>query len=313
MSIPYPIKEQVSKSHNVLRLEKCNKHQCDRCDLGYILKEYVRPMMQLLTNDISEYNMQLLTTKCLNTSVMLMFFLLGPVKGISKANKCDSNRVKEMHKNGLVTNTQVTSQMMSTILRKGRKYRQLYYILMNDAEFPYPQSNQNAFFPGHVFIIEKVPSQNEPYFYFYQSYINEYDLKGHVAKHNDTLKMTYQEVAELLKKIHYIIHNGVWDEDCVRYWKDFTYVDTSNILGSITKDNLFICCVSSKVTTCIDRIRKYASTKLKYVSSLKDEEMGKIYGSPHLYDSRERKLTNFEVKVSLESMINDMIRYKNNI
>jgi hypothetical protein len=38
------------------------------------------------------------------------------------------------------------------------------------------------FFPGHVFILEKIPSKDEPYFYFYQSYINNYDLKDHIKK-----------------------------------------------------------------------------------------------------------------------------------
>jgi hypothetical protein len=41
---------------------------------------------------------------------------------------------------------------------------------------------KNPAFPGHVFILEKIPSKMSHISIFYQSYINNYDLKDHIKK-----------------------------------------------------------------------------------------------------------------------------------
>jgi hypothetical protein len=301
------------KNTNVYSLDRCTKRACPRCDIGYILKEYVKPLMQLLTNDIREYNMQLLTTKCLNTAVMLMIFMLGTKKGIAKAERCDANFMMSEHMNGRMKNSDMLAFMQKKLLRRGTKYRELFYILMNDNKFPYPSSSEHAFFPGHVFILEKIPGSPEPFFYFYQSYINAYDFKGHVEHQGNTLKKSYSDVARMFSQIQYIINAGVWDDHCVEYWKEFTFVDTSGIKGSLTKDKLFICCSVSRVTSCIEHINSYVQRKMQTFKHMKAEKLGEVFGNEDYYDDRQKPLTNFEMKVSLEKISNDILRYKNNL
>lgn len=294
-------------------LDRCTRKVCPRCDIGYILKEYVKPLMQLLTNDIREYNMQLLTTKCLNTAVMLMIFMLGAKRGIAKAERCDANFMMTEHMNGRMKNSSMLSYMQRKLLRRGTKFRELYYILMNDNQFPYPNSSEQAFFPGHVFILEKIPGDPEPMYYFYQSYINAYDFKGHVENHGNTLKKSYADVQKMFSQIQYIVQNGVWDDKCVEYWKDFTYVDTSSIKGSITQGKLFICCSVARVTWCIEHIQSYVNTNLRRFKRMSADELGRVFGNSNYYNSRQTPLTNFEIKVSLEKISNDILRYKNNL
>lgn len=37
----------------------CIHDQCKRCDIGYLIKDYMKPLMQALTVQIREYNMRL--------------------------------------------------------------------------------------------------------------------------------------------------------------------------------------------------------------------------------------------------------------
>ena len=84
---------------NQLSLGNCTKERCLRCDFGYILKDFVKPIMQCLTNDIKDYYMRLLVTKCLNQSVLMAYFMLGK-KGIKLADACDTTKVQQRHEAG---------------------------------------------------------------------------------------------------------------------------------------------------------------------------------------------------------------------
>lgn len=73
------------------------------CDLGYVIQHHIPALMQLLTNELKEYNMQLITTKCLNTAVMMWYLFLGEQSSLpfpmtdslpsDTKKKCDSPRV----------------------------------------------------------------------------------------------------------------------------------------------------------------------------------------------------------------------------
>lgn len=307
-----------------LYLDRCTKDRCMQCDIGYIISRYITPLMQCLTNDIKDYNMGLLTTKCLNTAVMIMFFMLG-ARGLQKASTCDSRLVIQKHTNSNVTkretNKDVYSKMRAKILRKKASSRELYYILMNDNSFPYPAAlnKEDAFFPGHVFILEKIPGNPEPFYYMYQSYINEYDLNGHLERHKKTLRMTYAETKALMSKIGYIV--GVtrdyarprpltWDENCVQFWKDFTFVDTSDILGSITENHLFICCASSKVKGCVKNIEKYVTDKEREVREKAQSQPDEKYGDMSMYYKKELALSNIEMHTRLRQLLKDIADHK---
>lgn len=304
----------TNTSRNIYSLNSCSKQQCNVCDIGYIIAKYVVPLMQCLTNDIKEYNMQMITTKCLNTAVMFMFFLLG-TKGLAHANYCDSRAMFDRHKRGEDNNNVILAKMKQHILRKNSKYRYVYYILMNDSYFPYPDKNkENAFFPGHVFIIEKFPNrQGDPYYHIYQSYINQYDLKGHIKNNHNSLRMTYDDVAGLMDNLTYILNAETWNQHCVEHWYKFTSVKTDNIIGSITKGNLFICCTHSKVKTCVENIETYVQNKLSKLNVSPLSVHANTFGNKELYhQSRERPLSNAEMYDQLSSLLRDIEQNKKN-
>jgi len=301
------------ETSNTLQLSCKTAQKCRRCDIVYIIIHYITPLMQCVTNDIKDYHMQLITTKCLNTAVMLMFFLLGR-KGISHANYCDSRDMVERHKKGTDNKKEIITRMQRVILSPHVKNRYIYYILMNDAEFPHP-THGSVFFPGHVFLIERSyeDSRGIVHFNIYQSYINKYTLKEYYQQMNNTLRVKFVDIQRLLQKIKYILFANTWDVLCVKYWKDFTHVDTSNLLGAKHKDHLFICFSHEKLTTCIDNISKYAQDKLTDLEQSKASPTD-TYGDSSLYRKDQAKpLSNQEMKHSLQNILKDINKNKNRI
>lgn len=297
------------------KLNICSKEKCyGRCDMAYIIVKYIKPLLQNLSNDIREYNMQLITTKCLNTAVMMLYFMLGQ-KGLVHSDHCDSRAVINRHSNGIDTNENILKDMKTSILRKKGKYRQLYYILMNDNYFPYlnDPNKPDAFFPGHVFILEKIPENYKKgkYSYnLYQSYINQYDLKGYLEKNDYTFKMNFNQVENLLDKITYILNANYWDNKCIKYWNDFTKVDTSNIYGSNHRGKLFICCAKARIDKCIDNIKKYTKSKLDRLILLDPKYDNDIYGNKDFYSGRVDALTNKQMKEELKNILFDIKKNK---
>lgn len=290
----------------------CTNDSCKKCDLAYIIANYVTPLMQCLTNDIKDFNMQLITTKCLNTAVMLMFFLLGK-KGLKRAHHCDSSKVYQRYVSGTSDNNTTISQMRKNILNKSVKNRYIYYILMNDGYFPHPEGNK--YFPGHVFILEKIPAtENQPLFFnVYQSYINQYDLKGYLHHRDNTFQYSHDQVKTLLSRLQYILNTDKWDDKCIMYWKDFTHVDTETLRGSSPKQTLSICFTYDKVFNCIENIEKYAIKKLSETATKKSTKRKDIYGNKSVYSNRAQPLTVDEMQNKLTNIIYDIHKMKNNI
>lgn len=277
----------------------CKK--CQRCDLVYILKDYVKPIMQLLTVDIKEYNMRLLTTKCLNTGLMIMYFMLGK-NGIKLASQCDTHVVIKKHKEGIDNNNDVIYNLNNDILSKKHKQRYLYYILLTDGYFSKPDQEDTIFFPGHVFLLEKTPNQDGSYsFQVYQSYINKYDIKGHFENNNNSVTMTYAQVKNLLEKINYILTSNTWDDKCIKYWKDFTFVDTTNLKGTNSKNAFFICYRRATVKTCLGNIKSYIKEKLKILSQMKDKH--NIYGDMDKFDLSQNPLNVSQLTTQVQNLL----------
>lgn len=297
---------QTYGSNIKLPLQKCtSKQKCKRCDVVYIMINYVVPLMQCLTNDLREYNMQLITSKCLNSAVAIMFFFLGK-KGLKHAQYCDSNALVTRAKDGIQDNVSVFAKMRSSLLHKNIKSRYVNYILFNDGYFPL--GDGQIYFPGHVFIVEKVPSSNgrEPSYNLYQSYINKYDLKGYYEQNKNTFKYTYQQMKNLLEKLNYILNAPHWDAQCVRYWKDFTFVDTINIQGAVHQGKLFVCFSHDKLVKCVENIEKYTKDKLKDIKNYPHKH--EIYGKAEYYksDNGIKPLSYAEMQNNLHSILHDI-------
>lgn len=286
-----------NKEPRVLSVSKCTKFNCPRCDFGYILRYYVKPIMQALTNDIPSYYMQLRVSKCLNQAVLMAFFMLGK-RGIKIADYCDTTLVQKRHQDGQDDNAILMERLRRNILHKACHYRQLYYILMTDASFPH-EDGKGRHFPGHVFIIEKIPGKPLPIYYFHQAYINAYDYNGHIKRNNGSLSLTWEQVKQMMGQIHYILMNPTWDEHSVKYWKQITFVNTSNMLGAQSGGKMFLCFRKAKLTDCIGRLEKYTHKKLAEIHKLPISHMDKIYGDESAYDADQKPLTVRQMRHSL--------------
>lgn len=291
-----------------------NATECQRCDIGYVLKNYVTPLMQTLTNDVQEYNMKLKTTKCLNTAVMLAIFMLGRQKALKVANYCDTELTRKRYRDGIETPHTVLDGLVTDVMEKRHKQRYFYYILLTDGYFTIEGSEEKKFFPGHVFILEKIPQKDnsEPYFYFYQSYINQYDLKGHVEKNNKSLKISYKRACEIVSGLAYLFTVEHWDANCVKIWKMITFVDTTDLIGSKCKNNYFVCYKKEKVTKCLEHIDQYTTEKIKELSFVTKDpsKVNLTYGEPSMYDSPTKPLSNGELYQKLTSLKSYIQRHK---
>lgn len=281
---------------------KCTK----TCNIGFIIRHHVKCIMQLLTNDIPQFNIRLQTTKCLNTAVMLMQFLLGK-KGLQIVDACDTRDVIERHKSGVENNDVILHELKKQIFSTREKSRTLYYILLSDGYFPGKDVNNDdiqKYFPGHVFILEKIynVSTKQHIFYFYQSYINKYTLTEHIEM-NKGLKISRKRAEELLDDLSSILKSPTWNNDNVKKWYDITFVDSSDFLETKSHQQFYLCFRKAKTTDCLDKLKKYLNKKHKIISKISSSERDVIYGNEQLYDKSIKPLTNKQILIEIESLL----------
>lgn len=241
------------------------RDSCIKCDIGIILRQYLQPLLQLLQKDPELKDFDLSdTTKCLNTSLLLMVFMAGKKKGMDIVNQCDTVAVADRHKQGHDNNRTIMQLYSRRILTNNFSRRHLYYILLTDGWFKKRDGGDPVYFPGHVFILEKIRDQEtkQPLYFLYQSYINQYDLNGHFIRMNGSNKISQESVSQLLNRLSYIISNKTWDQTCYEYWKGFTNVETPEFLDTVTNNEIFICIRSTPLTTCMKNIEAYIKDRL---------------------------------------------------
>lgn len=267
---------------------------CKRCDIGYLIKDHMTCIVQLLTNDLPEYNFRLQTTKCLNTAVLLMNFLLGK-QGLKMADSCDTKKVIERHQSGKETNAVIIDALRKQLMSTREKSRTLYYVLLSDGYFP--KADTSVYFPGHVFVLEKVwdAAHQTHFYYFYQSYINQYTLNGHIER-NKGLQISKQRVQHLIKDVETVLMSRTWTEENVKRWFDLTFTDSVNFKDSQSNGKFFLCFRKARVTTCLGRLEKYLTQKLVALRKMekmeKMENLDDVYGNASLYDQNAIPLSN---------------------
>lgn len=279
------------------------KSKCQRCDLGYIIQDHITALMQLLTNDIPEMNFRLQTTKCLNTAVMLLFFIVGSKRALKMAQSCDTHTVITRHKNGLDNNIEVLQELKKQMFSATEKSRTIYYVLLTDGYFPAADLTKGTvYFPGHVFILEKLwdEERKEHYFYFYQSYINQYTLKGHIEKNNG-FAISSGRAKELYKDVEQVLTSDRWDEKSMMKWFDLTFATTQHFANSTSRQNFFICFRKAKTNICLKNINIYLQQKLRQLKTIKDKEA--IYGDTSLYLDKTMALTTNEMLVDIQTLL----------
>ena len=239
------------------------------CDVTNIIMKYLEPLMQLCSAIMEDYNMQMKTTKCLNTAVMLTN-ILGGSKKLKTVEYCEVSKINsryEKKKNKLQHKLNIFNELKKDLTKNNTKKRYFYYILMTNnymekSDLINDSLENSQHFPGHVFIIDKFPScnNNQPKYNIYQSYINQYDLKGHYKKNKNSMNLKNNDISFVLNGIFNIISNSVWNNDAIKFWEDFTFVNTNNLLNYKT-DRINLCYSKISIDDCYKEFYKFTYNK----------------------------------------------------
>lgn len=311
-----------ARAHNALALSP-------RCDIAYVVKDYIKPIMQALTMDIGEYNMGLITTKCLNTAVTFMVLFFGS-SALKDTLFCDVKNVVYRHtgkknaNNQNSTNTGLVQKVIGdpiqdhneTVIEdlardvlKVTVRRYVYYIMMTDGEFVKPDGSKVSF-PGHVMVWEKIPCENGglPKYFIYQSYIHAYDFSGSPS-FKQTGFTTYAQMSKYLKTLVEFVtpspadqtRRKPWDESMVGLWKTLTGIDTTNMFGARPNNAFFLCYRRRENTECLRNLHQLVRKTLKIIS--RDlVALDQIYGDESKYVADSDPLTNRQMLTAFSEL-----------
>jgi hypothetical protein len=239
------------------------------CDVTNIIMKYLEPIMQICSATMTDYNMQMRTTKCLNTAVMLTYILGGSDK-LKTVEFCEVSKINKRYEkksDKFKYKDKIFKELKKDLSDKKNNKRYFYYILMtnNDMEKSDLLGNSASAtqsFPGHVFIIDKFPNceTKEPSYNIYQSYINQYDLKGHYKNNKNSMKIQNNDINFVLDGIFNIVSNPVWNKDAVKFWNDFTFVDTKDLINYKT-DKINLCYSKISIDDCYKEFYRFTYNK----------------------------------------------------
>ena len=260
----------------------------------------MKALMQALTIQLDLYSFRLITTKCLNTAVSFFYLFFGD-KALKHTVYCDVHNVQQRNKDGIDNNSLIADRLRKDILRRTH-HRYVYYLMLADGPYIMPDGT-TQFFVGHVFCIEKVPNgDQEPFYYLYQSYIDQYTFAEYVDKYKSIL-ISQSKLKYYMDMINKMVNTKKWDQEFVDFWKDFTKVDTSHMLGGRADGAFLVCYQRLKYTHCVKNVAKFVDKTLGLIPHNKENE---IFGDPNIYDANSNPLTNGEIRQNLRSLKSKM-------
>jgi hypothetical protein len=276
-----------------------------RCDIGVLVKDYVKPLMQALTVDIREYNMRLITTKCLNTAVMFMILFFGK-SALKDTEYCDVRNVVLRHQSQIDKNVSLVDGLANDLMRR-TKHRYVYYVMLTDGRFIH-DNQRESFFPGHVMVWEKIPHAKggDQHYYIYQSYINEYDYSGSLTFHATPI-VSKKKMEYYLKTLRAFMRTPIWNNDMVRFWRDLTNVDTSGMLGSRPQDAFYLCYRKRENRECVRNLENLVVNTLKIIPQ-GENNSDTIFGDVQLFNSKADPLTNRQMTSAMTELLTKIRR-----
>lgn len=249
-----------------------------RCNLGRLVDSHFNMLIDIFKEDLKKLGVESVYTKCLYTSVTIFYLLCG-MKAIDGSLKCYVDNVKD-RMSGL-TNTRVgnvikrdVSEASSRILHDDKK-RMVYFMMITNAVLPHARdkTKQTAFFPGHVFVIDKQYSNNVPIYKLYQSYINKYTLQEFSRRMNNNndqgtekrkaIDYSYDEMKVFLSELSLLLNSKVWNKKHVDFWKRFTHVSANYMKGHEIQPHMFFCFNELPAIRCQEGLLKLLHDKLK--------------------------------------------------
>lgn len=253
------------------------------CNLGYIMKDHMELLMDIFNKDLAEYNMNNVTTKCLNTAVLTMFSFIG-MNALEHTRHCDVQNVQNRYNSTKRRETpnQISLRLAKTfrkkILKEGPKNKHvLYYVMYTDADDMKKPDGTSQSFPGHVFVIDKSFDFDigKPVYNIYQSYINQYDLKGAIDRNNKQMMFDYQSLDRFSASTIKLFESATWTEDTSEFWKALTFVDAKEFEGCNIANKILFCFREIPIETCTRTFKDLLVSKLNSIDSA-DSRYGEV-------------------------------------
>jgi len=275
------------------------------CDLGYIIKDHVPAILQLVSSDFP-FSTGLIPTKCLNTAVLFLYLFLGK-PAFKYSDHCDVPAVQQRYK-AVDRSIRELDKFERDLLHRKNDERALFYVMLTDGElgpatqqqpagmdgtiasvlggFDFrvaarPSQQRPPYFPGHVFVIEKLPARHgssPPRFNVYQSYINEYDHKGHLHR-NGSLAYSNGRMSALVDGMRHMFSAKAWDKRSNDFWRAFAFADGSPWLGHGVAGRVLFCYARVRTDACVENLRKIVSHKHRELTARWDTvDPDAVYG-----------------------------------
>jgi hypothetical protein len=276
-----------------------------------------------------------LLTKCYNTATMLLYLLTLNEKALDKADVICHDQLYEK------SITQEEKIKHFTELKKDIEKNDnslcLYYILMNVADMDCPTKKENngnylhnllndfkrtKTFPGHVFLLEKVPYIDKngvrtSKYFLYQSYINKYTLKDYLNKNGKTFEISKDKVLSYIEGMIKLMVEPKWTKETSKFWKEFTHVNSSDF-NECNFHRIKPCYLKFKmkdIRIILNNYLKYLNGKLKEVNGKIKESNCTYYSVDFNYErnqydgltDKEKPLTIIELKEYIKEILDEIV------
>lgn len=293
------------------------------CDLAYVIEPHIQSIFQLMNVVIPEYNIQMLTTKCLSTAVIILYLLAGKfsdgkARGLAYTRFCDVDKVRGRDSTCSMSYdvlTRMENEMFEGSVNGRIIPGKAFYVMFTNGTLPNMQQSNSksksedadhgrptASFPGHVFVIERITGGSR--FNMYQSYITHYNLAQQI-KLTKSLSIGRVRMKEIVNSMQLmfvmnpkkanILFREVWDEECTRAWKNVSLVDESRFEGYEVRGQICVCYKSVENITCTGFLKDIVVKGIKDIEKTLDESPamgGHVFTRPGLtIDLKEPGMT----------------------
>lgn len=251
------------------------------CDIAYIIKDHLPAVFQLMNVEVPSYNIQLQTTKCLNTAVIMLYLFAGE-DALDATSFCDVPNVRERAKT-LDFSLHVWTELKKEILQPARHDlpRTLFYVMLTNGNLPSKTDPKSMkMFPGHVFVLERLHAGKR--FNMYQSYIGHYDMSKQIDMVK-SLSMSRARMTNVIDCLGRIVTKDVWDESSTKDWKVVSLVDESRFIDHLVQGNICLCFRTVTTAACVEHLGSLidkALPKIREVIDSTPEHGSQVYTGP---------------------------------
>lgn len=225
------------------------------CDIAYVIRYHLAAIFQLMNVEIPEYNIQLQTTKCLSTAVIMLYMFAGK-EALMKTEYCDVPNVQARVRDKMKHNELVFKELKGCLMEPPSLTlpRMLFYVMLTNGDLQLSTDlTKTKMFPGHVFVLERHHGGER--FSMYQSYIGHYDLNKQIDMMK-SLSLSRSRMARLIDSLGRVTNTKVWDDDTTKDWKSVSLVDEGRFLQHNVLGNILLCFQTVTTNTCVQHLKE---------------------------------------------------------